>query len=731
MKDSRTSRLLVLAGFLAVVLLIYLGVLYHTQVIHHEEYLARSLHSITEVEEIEASRGIITDRKGRPLVTNSSVYALTFDAGDLPKEADQNESILRLLELCQSKELAWVDNLPISSQAPFVYTLDEQSDIQTRRFLTYLKSLEPASEMLQTYLLDHPELAPPPEDAAESDESSDKTPGEILLDRLPAQNLTAKLLNAAGLTAATLQSLMRQDMELPAEFDRTQARQVLGVRYELALRKLANYTDYILVEEGVDTELISILNDGNYAGAKVISSSVRQYKTNYAAHILGYVDTIWAEDLETLAGKGYDGNDWIGRSGVEAAFEEYLKGTDGRRVVSVNNEGKVTGEYYSKEPKPGNTVELTLDLELQTAVEDALAKTVSKMNEEDGNLARGAGAAIIKVGSGEVLSLASYPTYDLATFRQNWGEIKDNPGDPMYNRATQGAYPPGSTFKPLVAVAALEEGVISLKEKINDTGRWYYPDIIEGTGSWYWNCWKGSGHGKIAVSEAITASCNYLFYELGYRLGIDALTNYATAFGLGAKTGIEIGDRAGILAGPESREAMGGVWYGGDVVQAAIGQSDNLFSPIQLANYIATLVSGGEHYETHLLKAVKSYDNSEVVAVGNEAPINTVSIKEENLNAVKKGMHDLTTSTLAPYFNKCIVDAGAKTGTAQLGANLTNNGVFVCFAPYENPEIALAIVIEKGGSGAALASAAVEMLNTYFSTEEVGTVILPENQLLQ
>jgi len=731
MKDSRTSRLLVLAGFLAVVLLIYLGVLYNTQVIHHEEYLARSLHSITEVEEIDASRGIITDRKGRPLVTNSSVYALTFDAGDLPKEADQNESILRLLELCQSKELTWVDNLPISSQAPFFYTLEEQSDIQNRRFLTYLKSLEPAREMLQAYLLDHPELAPPPENPAEAEETGSKSPGEILLDRLPIQNLTAKLLNAAGLTAATLQNLMRQDMELPADFSRTEARQVLGVRYELALRKLANYTDYILVEEGVDTELISILNDGHYAGAKVISSSVRQYETNYAAHILGYVTQIWAQDLETLAGKGYDGNDWIGRSGVEAAFEDYLRGVDGRRVISVNNEGKITGEYYSKEPKPGNTVELTLDLELQAAVEDALAKTVSKMNEEDGNLARGAGAAIIKVGSGEVLSLASYPTYDLATFRQNWGEIKDNPGDPMFNRATQGAYPPGSTFKPLVAVAALEEGVISLKEKINDTGRWYYPDVIEGTGSWYWNCWKGSGHGKIAVSEAITVSCNYFFYELGYRLGIEALTDYAKAFGLGEKTGIEIGDRAGILAGPESREAMGGVWYGGDVVQAAIGQSDNLFSPIQLANYIATLVSGGEHYETHLLKTVKAYDNSEVVAVGNEAPINTVSIKEETLNAVKKGMHDLTTSTLAPYFNNCIVDAGAKTGTAQLGANLTNNGVFVCFAPYENPEIALAIVIEKGGSGAALASAAVEMINAYFSSEEVGTIILPENQLLR
>jgi len=731
MKDSRTSRLIVLAGFLAVILLIYLGVLYNTQIIHHEEYLARSLHSITKVEEIEASRGIITDRKGRPLVTNSSVYALTFDAGQLDEETDQNESILRLLQLCRSKDISWVDNLPISSQPPFSYTLDGQSNILKRRFLTYLQSLDPASEALQAHLLKHPELAPPPPEGTEAAENTDKTEGEILLDRLPIENFTAKLLNDAGLSAATLQDLMRTDMELPADFSRLEARQVLGVRYELALRKLANYTDYILVEEGVDTEFISILNDGNYAGAKVISSSVRQYETTYAAHILGYVTQIWAEDLETLASEGYDGNDWIGRSGAEAAFEEYLRGTDGRRVVSVNNEGKITGEYYSKEPKPGNTVELTIDLELQTAVEEALAKTVSRMNAEDGNEARGAGAAIIRVGSGEVLSLASYPTYDLATFRQNWGEIENNPGDPMFNRATQGAYPPGSTFKPLVAVAALEEGVLSLNEKINDTGRWYYPDVIEGTGQWYWHCWNRGGHGKIAVSEAITVSCNSFFYELGYRLGIDALTDYAKAFGLGEKTGIEIGDRAGTLAGPESREAAGGVWYGGDVVQAAIGQSDNEFSPIQLANYIATLVSGGEHYETHLLKAVKSYDNSEVVAVGTQAPVNTVSISDETLAAVKKGMHDLTTSTLAPYFNQCVVDAGAKTGTAQLGANLKNNGVFVCFAPYEEPEIALAIVIEKGGSGAALASAAVEMLNAYFTTDEIGSTILSENQLLQ
>jgi len=733
MKDFRTSRLLALAGFLAVILLIYLGVLYDTQVVHHEEYLAQSLHSITKVEQINASRGIITDRKGRPLVTNSSVYALTFDAKQLKEGEDQNEAILRLLELCQQEGKIWIDNLPISAQVPFVYTLDDQTSIQKRRFLTYLESLEEANRALCAYLLEHPELAPPPENDDEPvDESAldEEELGELLLSRLPVDNFTEQLLNDAGLTSSAILSLMRQDMELPDTFYPLESRQVLGVRYELALRKLNNYSDYVLVED-VDTAFISMLNDGGYAGAKVTSSSIRQYETSYAAHILGNVTQIWAEDLETLAGKGYDGNDLIGRSGVEAAFEEYLKGTDGRRVVSVNSEGKVTGEYYTKEPRPGNTVELTIDLELQTAVEDALAATVSRMNAEDGNESRGAGAAIIKVGSGEVLSLASYPTYDLATFQQNWSEIESNPGNPMFNRATQGTYPPGSTFKPMVALAALEEDAVSLNEKIHDTGRWYYPDVIAGSGPWGWNCWKGGGHGKISISEAITVSCNYFFYELGYRLGIDALTDYAKAFGLGTSTGIEIGDRAGTLAGPESREAAGGVWYGGDVVQAAIGQSDNLFTPIQLANYIATLVSGGEHYKTRLLKSVKAYDNSEVVAVGAEAPLNIVEMEESSLNAVKKGMKDLTTSTLAPYFSKCVVDAGAKTGTAQLGANITNNGVFVCFAPYENPEIAVAIVIEKGGSGAALASAAVEMINAYFTADEIGTAILPENQLLQ
>ena len=727
-------RLYALAGFLAAVLLIYLGVLFDTQVNQHEKYLAQSIRSIARVEDVEASRGIVTDRSGRTMVTNRSAYSLTFDASLLKDGEDENEAILRLVELCRDHEIPWTDNLPITRQEPFAYTLYQLSGVQENRFLTYLRSLDEVREKLRDYLLEHPNLVGvteeslPPEDVV--DNSARLKAGEELVDALTAETLSTELLSRSGVTPDFLLDIMRVELELPEHFTLDEARLVLGIQYELSLRRLANYDAYILADD-ISTEFISILSDGNYAGVKVTSSTVREYATSYAAHILGTVGRLYAEDYQELKDQGYDMDDWIGRDGVELAFEDYLKGTDGRRVVSTNADGKITDEYYSTEPKPGNTVELTIDLKLQEAVENALANTVTAMNEADGNTARGAGAAVVKVGTGDVLSLASFPTYDLATYRQNWDTVSKTDGDPLFNRATKGTYPPGSTFKPLIAVAALEEGSISLTEKIRDTGYWLYPDFIEGTQRWGWWCWNRGGHGSISISQAITASCNYFFYELGYRLGIDKIDEYALAFGLGEKTGIEIDEKAGTLAGPESREANGGVWYGGDTVQAAIGQSDNLFTPLQLANYVATLVSGGDYCQPHLLKTVKSYDNSEILATGNTEPVRTVKISDSTLQAVKKGMYDLTTTTLAPYFSQCVVSAGAKTGTAQLGANVTNNGVFICFAPYENPEIAVAIAIEKGGSGAALASTAVEILNAYFTADEIGTAIVGENQLLQ
>ena len=748
-KEFPHLRLYLLGAFVLAVLAVYVGVLYDTQVNDHEDYLAQSVRTITQSETVEGSRGIITDRNGQVLVSNRSTYSLTFSTSLLKAGEDMNEAILRLVKLCQEQEVAWTDNLPVTQTAPFSYTLDNlgPDSIQRGRFLTYLLSLDEVAEPLGTYLLAHPDLLEErdedgtvtnPADAILSDATlTDAQKAAQLQPLMPASALTEDLLTEIGISAHKLVELMREDFDLPVTYSLNNARLVLGVRYELELRSLMPKIPSYVMSEDVDTVFVSLLSDGDFSGAKVSASSIREYQTTCAAHILGYTSVMQSEDdTETLLAQGYNLDDKIGRSGVEAAFEDYLRGRDGVRIVSTNSDGKVTGEYYSTEPEPGNTVELTIDLDFQAAVEAALAETVERMNAEDARagkeVIRGAGVAVLDVDSAAVLALASYPTYDLSTYLQDAGELNKDPAAPLYNRATQGRYAPGSTFKPLMAVAALEEGAVTLTQTVRDTGYWVYPETIAGTGTWGWWCWNRGGHGLVNVVEAIKVSCNVFFYEMAYRLGIETMNDYALAFGLGESTGIEIGDSPGVLAGPAEREEKGETWYGGDTVQAGIGQSDNLFTPLQLANYIATLVNGGSHYEVHLLKAVKSYDNSQVLAVGGGEPLNTIDISDSTLAAVKEGMHELTTTgSLAGYFRSCVVDAGAKTGTAQLGGDQTNNGVFVCFAPYDDPEIALAIVIEKGSAGANLASTAVEILNAYFTADEAGSAVTGEYQLLE
>ena len=688
-KDSQSNiRLYVLGSLLALALVVYIGVLYDIQINQHDYYLARSIRTITQEETVEASRGVITDRSGREMVSSRSSYNLTFDSSALDEGEDENEAILRLVKLCQSQGVAWVDNLPITKTAPFSYTftsLTELNETQRNRFTAFLRD----------------QLEVVPEDTT-------------------AEDITADYLSSLGLSAHALVERLRQEFKVPVTFSLNEARSVIGVQYELAIRKLMNTTAYAMVED-IDTQMISLLNDGDYAGAKITASSVREYNTTYAAHILGTVTPIWAEEYDALKEQGYSGNDRIGRSGVEAAFEQYLKGTDGKRIVSTNADGKITGEYYEKAPQPGNTVELTIDLSLQQAVESALAEAVADMNAEDGDETRGAGAAVIQVGTGEVLALASYPTYDPAAYNRDYNSLLANPANPLLNRATQGAYVPASTLKPLVAVAALETGATTPLEKIKDTGKWYYPGDPN---SWLW-CWNHSGHGWVNATTAITISCNYYFATMGYRMGMDTLREYLTAFGLGQSTGIEIGDRAGTL--PENPPGENQAPW------AAFGQGNQLYTPLQLANYVATLVSGGKHCQPHLLKAVKSYDNTQILAVGDSTPANVVEMKDSTLQAVKEGMLGYTQpgGQVYSYFKDCVVTAGAKTGTAQLGGGTTNNGVFVCFAPYDDPQIAVSIVIEHGNAGAALASTAVKILNAYFTADEIGTAIVGENQLLQ
>ena len=620
-----------------------------------------------------ASRGIITDRNGKVLVSNRLAYTLVFDRSGFDDDAALNAAILRLVQLCEETGTGWNDTLPIG---------------RVGNFLRYSNA---RSETFDKFI-----------------EKNDLT---------------------SGASGRQLLSELRELYHVDESLSEREARLIVGVRYELHSR------DSYTFAEDVSTEVLSLITDGRYEGVTIRTASARVYNTALAAHILGTIGPIWQEEWSSnedtgyvgYADKGYSMNDLVGKDGVEKAFESYLRGTDGRRLITTDETGKITGELYTREPQPGGTVALTLDIDLQADVEAALAETISGMIDKDSN-ERGGAAAVVSVGTGEVLALASYPTYDLSTFNEDYDELVNDQRLPMFNRATQGIYAPGSTFKMVTAVAALESGIITPSSIIQDRGIYtYYKDPQP-------MCWiysqTGSTHGRINVSQAITDSCNYFFYEVGRLTGIRTLDSYASQFGLGQSTGIEIGDSSGVLASPEWAESHDQEWTDGQTITAAIGQSYNLFTPLQLANYVATLVGGGDHYQAHLLKNVKAYDNSRLLYMYDDNPINTVEMSDTTLSAVTRGMHELTVSGSVAYaFENCVVSAGAKTGSAQVGTDIAN-GVFVAYAPYEKPEIAVAIVIEKGGSGAALANTAVEIINSWFSRAQDGTAI-GENTLLK
>jgi penicillin-binding protein 2 len=281
----------------------------------------------------------------------------------------------------------------------------------------------------------------------------------------------------------------------------------------------------------------------------------------------------------------------------------------------------------------------------------------------------------------------------------------------------------------VTAIGGLEEGIVTPTTKIVDTGRYtYYKDYQP-------QCWifrqYGRTHGPQNVSEAITNSCNVFFYDVGRRLGIEKLGDYARLFGLGEYTGVELPEAKGVVAGPEFTQSIGGVWNAGSTLSAAIGQENNQFSPLQLANYIATLANGGSHYSAHLLKSVKSADFSEVLVERKPELVDAINIKEENLNAVKMGMQELTESgSAARYFKDLDVQVGAKTGSAQVAADQESNAVFVAFAPFDDPQVALAIVVERGGSGSELGAIAADILTYYFHAEETLEAPDVENTLV-
>ena len=739
------------------------SVLYDLQINNGEAYRRQSQYKIAETETVEAGRGQILDRNGRVLVSDKAVYQVKLNTSLMGKAPERNQAILSLLQVARATGTEWEDTLPISHEAPFTFTTDnpyyaltDNEDGTQSRTLTRLGKLCVKMKWIQDPTKD-PEPVSDEETAPQkqgffdklkslfsggdssADQSAPQQPEEDLTALPTAEQLLGRLCLYFDLaqqpedSQSTNQNTPLSQLDLGG-LGQDQVRDAAGVLYEQLLRtKGVNQAAYCFATD-VNIDFISRVKELSIPGVVIEATTTRQYHTTYAAHLLGRVASIdpdeWTSYYKTadIDGDGepdYQMNDTVGKDGAERAFENYLRGSSGVRALERNTSGKVVSETWLTDPQPGDNVVLTIDLDLQSTVEDVLATSIPKLTSKE---VEGAACVILDVNNGDVLASASYPTFSLATYGQDIAKNGVDPLRPLYNRALMGTYPPGSTFKMVTAIAGLEEGIITPSTQIKDLGAYtYYPGTPP-------KCWifrqHGTTHGLVNVSKAIEVSCNYFFFDVGRRLGIDRLVDYATRFGLGQKTGIELGEKPGVMASREYTESLGQKWYEGNTLSVAIGQENSAFTPIQLANYIATLVNGGTRYSTHLLKEVKSSDFTSVEYSYTPQVLSTIDIQPKNLEAVKAGMLALTSDgSVSRYFQNLGVKVGAKTGSAQISAQSQSNAVFVCFAPFDKPEIAMAIVVEHGGSGSELGAMAAEILSYYFSAKDSQDEVPTENTL--
>ena len=741
--------------------------LYSIQYVNGADYAEQSEARVAETDTVSASRGLILDRNGQVLVSNEISYQVTLDMSLMGDETERCANLLSLIQVCREEGVTWSDSLPITTTAPFSYTTEnpfytvgQDEEGNPTCSMTRLGSLAVDMGWIED-----------PEDLAEGEipESGNAASGESggLWDRIlrffgmessqdtqeeepqpyrlpTAEELLGKMCTSFGIQGAGAvdeDTAQAEGQTVPTlnigTMSETDARAVAGVLYELYYRsRITNWPLYYFAED-VDVDFITRVKELGLRGVEIETTSVRKYETEYAAHLLGRVAAMEPSEVEYYLGlnEGYTQNDYVGREGAELAFERYLHGSPGVRAIERNQDGKITSSVWipdeetgeSMAPEPGDNVFLTIDIDLQKMVEDLLAERVPGLSDE----VEGAACVVQAVDSGEVLAAASYPTFDLSNYVQDLAQNSSDPLKPLYNRAFLGVYPPGSTFKMITAIAGLEDGIIEPSTIIRDEGRYTHWTNVNPPQCWVYRQYRRT-HGPVNVTQAIEVSCNYFFYDVGRRVGIDRLDEYAAMFGLGQKTGIELSESSGVVGGRAYTESLGQTWYEGSVTSVAIGQESTQVTPLQLTNYIATLVNGGTRYSTHLLKSVKSSDFSQVLYTYEPQVQSEINIAQENLDAVTEGMRDLTTDdgSLASAFRNLPFEVGAKTGSAQVSSTSNSNAVFVCYAPYDDPEIAISLVVEHGGSGSVLASLAAEILQYYFTAPDGQSDIVTENTLV-
>ncbi len=680
------NRALVLIILVVLIGVIYLIQLFNLQIVNGEEYREQSSKKMLRTETVTAARGEITDRNGVILATNK----LSFDVQLYKVRVDtsvQNESIEKLITILE------LNGDKIYSTFPVNDTLDGFS-------------------------------------FSDTDEEKEWKEENNIDENASFDDVIKKYTEKYEITTN----------------DRKLAIKIIQVKYEGALNGYSLFNSAIVAKDISEKSLAMIEEEkANLYGVETLSTTKRYYPYGYLmSHVLGYVGKISKEEYDENKDDGYTYNSIVGKYGIELSLEKYLKGEDGIKKIEVDSLGKTNQESITEEAQAGDNVTLTIDYRLQKVAEEALVSTINDIRNGKNNYiktddAKSGSVVVLDVNTGEVLAMVSYPSFDSNELSGNisakrWKEIQNDALKPLYNRAISGTYSPGSTFKMLVGLAGLSNNVITTKELITDTGVYKYGHHPK--------CWiyekYGTTHGSINISTAIKVSCNCYFYEVGRRLGIDNIIDYAKKFGLGQKTGVELsGESQGTIAGENQEE-----WYLGDTLSAAIGQSGNSYTPIQLANYISTLANGGNLNAVSLIKNVNSESGQQVSTqelkeyienfTGVKFESEKIDLNEEYINAVKEGMLSVTSEsggTSYIVFKGSNMQVAGKTGTAQVSSG-SNNGIFVGFAPYDNPKIAVVAVIEHGREGTYTANVVKPIMEEYFNISNKDTEIQKEQSVV-
>ena len=683
-RKTAVRRMMLLIAAAAVIIGLYGFRLIFLQLVNGDSFTAQATNTTDYKFTVTAARGDIVDSKGERIASSTTGYSVVLNKL-LMGDEDLDTMLQKIVGLLGKNGESWNDSL----------------------------------------LIGQPDAAGHYEFTAASDNAAEQKALAAMKDNLGLQQYA---------TADDVMEKLVEDYDL-ADFSLYWQRVLSGIHYEMQLQAFSNVNNFVMAENVSEATVATIKeNSLSLPGVEIVETSTRSYEQGTVLpHVLGRVGKITAEKWKVtdengqvtypLKEKGYNMNDIIGISGLESAYEDQLRGKDGVETITRNSDGVIVNTALTTVPEPGHTVQLTIDSEFQKAVDQALAKNVEwiKNTYADSKQANAGAVVVIDVKTGGVLAASNYPSFDQNLYAAQYSEYSADENMPLFNRALQGLYTPGSTYKPSVAVAGLDTGLLNRNSTVNCTRVYtYYKDYRPRCAQ------HGHGNGPIDVVNAIKWSCNIFFYDVGRRLTSDVYDAYAYKLGLGQRTGVEVSEALGHLTTKNDSNYTESL-----DIQAAIGQGNTAVTPIQLATYAATLANRGTRYRTHFVKAILDSNTGETLQETQPEVMDVVEDKGETFDLVREGMKGVaqTIPALAayPYTIACKTGSPQRSEGYYVGSTYKHytNAAMIAYGPAEDPEIAIGVVVEYGGAGARTGQLVADIFNAYYAMKD-GTLTVDD-----